>query len=356
MSRIIEKGKNFRVPKSILQQHMQIHTGKLCKCPKVGCIYSARKMSEIKEHYKTHSDTKSHFCDLCDYKGKTKQQLNRHMTIHQDTKKYQCPQCPFTTRTSTHLKRHARLHTGAKPYRCPHCDYKSNTLIDRTIMQNLQENLRKHVLSTNKHPGKCIYACKFCAEDRFQSNFAKEFKAHLVTEHAKMFGTSTEAATYVAGIYDLQDDNTYLNDVVDSPLTRERYVFSDCKINTQLFYDATKEVGLDRGGDGTGDSDLVDKTCQIDDTNDHILNLTTEEDPIVSQVATNMPSTSVQTPNDRRLDQMLPMFIIPKDETVIVDNSPDAWNLVGRYDVEEESGTLIPFQSDGESIFQEHFQ
>ncbi|KAJ8940512.1 hypothetical protein NQ318_009605, partial [Aromia moschata] len=62
--------------RSILQQHMQIHTGKLCKCPQSGCVYTARKMSEIKEHYKIHSDVKNFVCDLCDYKGKTRQQLN----------------------------------------------------------------------------------------------------------------------------------------------------------------------------------------------------------------------------------------------------------------------------------------
>lgn len=43
--------------------------------------------------------------------------------------------------------------------------------------------MRKHVLSTNKHPGKSIYECKFCEEDRFQTNFFKEFKAHLLTLH-----------------------------------------------------------------------------------------------------------------------------------------------------------------------------
>lgn len=52
---------------------------------------------------------------------------------------------------------------------------------------------------------------------------------------------------------------------------------------------------------------------------------------------------------------MLPMFIIPKEDCII-ENLPDSWNLVGRYDVEEQSGTLIPFESDdNESLFQEHF-
>lgn len=53
---------------------------------------------------------------------------------------------------------------------------------------------------------------------------------------------------------------------------------------------------------------------------------------------------------------MLPMFIVPKEDGIAIENLPDSWNLVGRYDVEEHSGTLIPFESDdSESLFQEHF-
>lgn len=74
-------------------------------------------------------------------------------------------------------------------------------------------------------------------------------------------------------------------------------------------------------------------------------------DPIVCQLPTSIQSTS----KDQHLDQMLPMFIIPKEDCTI-EYLPDSWNLVGRYDVEEQSGTLIPFESDdNESLFQEHF-
>nr|XP_023016267.1 zinc finger protein 252 [Leptinotarsa decemlineata] len=299
-------GANFK-KKFILQQHMQIHTGKLCRCPMVGCIYTARKMSEINEHLRTHSDVRSFCCELCDYKGKSKQQLNRHMTVHSDTKKYHCPQCSFSARDYIHLRRHARIHTGAKPFSCPHCHYKCNNL----------ENLRKHVLSTNKHPGKSIYECKFCngEEGQFQTNFAKEFKVHLITNHSETFGDGAEAATYVAGIYDVQDDSTHLNDSL-----------------VQL-----QDVAGHR---------------QVE-PNETINKLTVDGDPIVCQIS-SIPSTSS---TDQHLDQMLPKFIIPKDDsgTVAVDNLPDSWNLVGRYDVEEESGTLIPFESDSESLFQEHF-
>lgn len=83
-------------------------------------------------------------------------------------------------------------------------------IINKIILNNLQENLRKHVLSTKKHPGKCIYECKFCPNEPssvYQSNFAKEFKAHLITQHADMFGNGADdAATYIAGIYKIRDE------------------------------------------------------------------------------------------------------------------------------------------------------
>lgn len=63
---------NFRFT---LQQHMLTHGGKLCRCPEVGCFFIARKMSELHEHFTTHSSEKNFACDLCSYRGKTKKQL-----------------------------------------------------------------------------------------------------------------------------------------------------------------------------------------------------------------------------------------------------------------------------------------
>lgn len=83
--------------------------------------------------------------------------------------------------------------------------------IDTSIIRPelLQENLRKHLISTNKHPGKYIYECKFCENEqsRFQSNFAKDFKAHLISKHRDRFKMGTAVASYVSGIYDAQNDS-----------------------------------------------------------------------------------------------------------------------------------------------------
>lgn len=81
----------------------------------------------------------------------------------------------------------------------------------------LQENLRKHVISTNKHPGKYLYECKFCESEecRFKSNFAKDFKGHLINQHKDTFQTGTAAASYVTGIYEAQNDSVMAAKKID---------------------------------------------------------------------------------------------------------------------------------------------
>ncbi|XP_066253815.1 uncharacterized protein [Euwallacea similis] len=284
--------------KFTLQQHMLTHGGKLCRCPEVGCFFIARKMSELQQHVTVHSPQKNFGCDLCEYKGKTKNQLRQHKVIHDAVKRYSCNVCPFTCRTCAHLRRHMRLHTGARPFKCPYCNYKCNNM----------ENLRRHVLSTTKHPGKSVYECKLCS--KFQTNIAKEFKNHLMLSHNEEFGHSKVAATYISGIYQSHEDSTYLVDAE----------------NEDAPPDASEEKVK-------------------------VMEMKSNEDPVVTQLA---QPTDLGN-KDGTLDQMLPMFIISKDDSVNVEIASDSWSLIGRYDVEE-SGTLVPFHSEeDDELFQEHF-
>lgn len=56
-------------------------------------------------------------------------------------------------------------------------------------------------------------------------------------------------------------------------------------------------------------------------------------------------------------DELFPLYIVSSKDaaTVCVENQTDTWNMVGSYDVEE-TGTLVPFDSDDEKLFGEHFQ
>ncbi|XP_029675420.1 zinc finger protein 845 [Formica exsecta] len=190
--------------KHALRQHILRHAGKKYKCGLPGCPTILRTASELKSHRRLVHDNieKQYPCPNCSYSAKTKTQLRRHRTRHDDStnaeniQTHSCTydSCNFKTKISSHLRRHMRLHTGSKPYKCRHCSYASNTL----------ENLRKHILSTNLHPGKTIYACDFCkgkTSKPFCTNFSKELRAHLLEAHAKDFPTPNDANTYVLGIF-----------------------------------------------------------------------------------------------------------------------------------------------------------
>lgn len=87
--------------------------------------------------------------------------------------------------------------------------------------------------------------------------------------------------------------------------------------------------------------------------------VTSSHDPIITYTTSEVagPSTvlltSVSKQDNRPQEELFPMFVIAKDEVVEMGSSTEAWNMVGSYDVE--SGVLIPFQTDEESLFEEHF-
>ncbi|CAH1997521.1 unnamed protein product [Acanthoscelides obtectus] len=128
-----------------------------------------------------------------------------------------------------------------------------------------------------------------------------------------MFKNNTEAMSYVAGLHNIYDEAPLANQAFDNH-----------------------------------ESHSKSPPATLEEQNENILKLNSDIDPVVSQ----LPSTSSNKDN---LDQMLTMFIIPKDGGISAENPGESWNLVGRYDVEEESGTLIPFQSEEDSLFDEHF-
>ncbi|XP_075220344.1 uncharacterized protein LOC142323896 [Lycorma delicatula] len=180
--------------KSSLQQHIQIHSGKKVVCTEPGCVYKCRSVTELRYHLRTHSDQRPFSCEHCTYTAKTKAQLARHSKKHLGMagREHRCQHCGFKGATSSHLRRHLRLHTGARPYHCPYCSYTCNLL----------ENLRKHVLLTKKHPGRCLYTCNE-ENCQYTSNSNKDFRTHLVLEHNKNVSL---AAAYVTGLYHSSED------------------------------------------------------------------------------------------------------------------------------------------------------
>ncbi|XP_015120854.1 zinc finger protein 99 [Diachasma alloeum] len=188
--------------KHTLRQHMLRHAGKSYKCGVPGCPTVLRTANELKSHrrliHETGPNDRKFSCNECSYAAKTRTQLRRHQEKHKtplNQAHLTCPykDCTFATQLSSHLKRHIRVHTGTKPYKCRHCPYASNNL----------ENLRKHVLSTRRHPGKMIYECETCCRSglTYTTNFSRELRAHLVEEHPETYPTVNHANDYVSSIF-----------------------------------------------------------------------------------------------------------------------------------------------------------
>ncbi|XP_062836669.1 zinc finger protein 407 [Anolis carolinensis] len=154
-----------------MNNHMKLHTGeKPYKCSWPTCHYSFLTVSAMKDHYRTHTGEKSFLCDLCGFAGGTRHALTKHRRQHTGEKPFKCDECNFASTTQSHLTRHKRVHTGEKPYRCPWCDYRSNCA----------ENIRKHILHTDKHEGVKMYNCPKC---EYGTNIPVEFRNHLKELH-----------------------------------------------------------------------------------------------------------------------------------------------------------------------------
>ncbi|XP_017854777.1 zinc finger protein 615 [Drosophila busckii] len=166
-----------------LKLHERTHTATApsYRCHQENCQYAGLTAEGLKIHMASHAEGE-HKCphENCSYVGKSTLHLKRHLKSHATTgERFGCSVCEFSTRIKAHLKRHMQRHTGAKPIGCPHCEFQCSSL----------DVLRKHILKTGKHPGKCMYECATCKEqevdNRFQSNSHKEYQMHLATHQQK---------------------------------------------------------------------------------------------------------------------------------------------------------------------------
>ncbi|KAM7353173.1 uncharacterized protein ACRADG_005375 [Cochliomyia hominivorax] len=166
----------------------------LYKCSHENCEYASVSKSLLNVHLNSHSKESFKCTEKdCNYVGKSKLHLKRHLLSHLptlETKHFACDKCNFKTKIKGHLYRHMRQHTGEKPYPCPHCDFRSTTW----------ENLRKHVLKTEKHAGKYVFECQQCKEEMernegqgetklmeiFKTNSHQEYRQHLKNQHKIM--------------------------------------------------------------------------------------------------------------------------------------------------------------------------
>ncbi len=140
------------------------------------CDFVTHKETSLKSHALVHARVKPRLeCSLCSRSFPRKSELNRHvLRQHTEGARLRCPSCAYSTFSRQHLTRHLQTMHSRDDQRffCRLCTgFSSGTL----------ENLRKHILKTNKHPGCFVYICPLC--QAFESNGQAAFKAHLRRWH-----------------------------------------------------------------------------------------------------------------------------------------------------------------------------
>ena len=181
---------------------------RLFKCTFSGCHYSTSKSSHLKIHLMVHDKNSKNrlSCSLCDvFSCKRKSELNRHLKArhpqeyHQSDKpsttyervtddKFSCDKCSYSSISRQHYSRHLLTHIprSKQLHKCKFCQFSCATV----------ENLRKHILKTNTHPGSRVYSCTQ-TNCKFSTDESNEYKNHLVSQHRNAFKSLKEIRTSI---------------------------------------------------------------------------------------------------------------------------------------------------------------
>ena len=189
----------------------------LFECAHTGCNYTTEKASHLNIHRLVHDRNSKNriLCAFCDsFSCKRKSELNRHLRSRHPNKyektnktsivtekpdnPFRCASCDYSTSFKQHYNRHLLIHKPGNKllYKCKFCHFTCATV----------ENLRKHILKTNSHPGISIYTCSelHCS---FSSNEANDYKNHLISQHRNSFTTLQEIRNYIKQYFLLQGAN-----------------------------------------------------------------------------------------------------------------------------------------------------
>ena len=117
--------------KTLLYDHMRFHPdNRSLECKACGRYFKTG--SALCNHKKTHSNTHSFECDMCHICFHTKSSLRNHMRIHTGDRPYKCDKCNKTFRTSGVLWNHKKTHSDERPFECNLCNFKFKRKCART--------------------------------------------------------------------------------------------------------------------------------------------------------------------------------------------------------------------------------
>ena len=97
--------------------------GGVFRCP--FCPFYHKYKSLLKQHMMIHTGEKPFACNMCSYRGTQKNHLDKHMKTHTGEKAYSCDQCSYRATQKHHLEYHLKTHTSEKPFECSICKHRT---------------------------------------------------------------------------------------------------------------------------------------------------------------------------------------------------------------------------------------
>uniref|UniRef100_A0A8D8YZJ5 Zinc finger protein 628 n=1 Tax=Cacopsylla melanoneura TaxID=428564 RepID=A0A8D8YZJ5_9HEMI len=127
-------------------------------------------------HIRTHSQDRSHACDVCPSKFKARSDLGKHKKhVHSGTNRFPCKFCNATFKRASNLKLHTKVHLETETFTCAHCELlvTSKEFLEEHIthshMQvvNTEDKAHKKRRKFSVPRGKLLF-CNLCNEICFQ--------------------------------------------------------------------------------------------------------------------------------------------------------------------------------------------
>lgn len=127
--------------------------------------------SNLRKHYKIHTEDRSYACEICDKTFVAKLSLLNHLKQHTGERPFECDICGKTFVETQTFRRHYKVHMIERPYECDVCG--------KTFAATF--NLRSHY---RMHTGERPYKCSIC-EASFKDS--SNFRRHTKRKHNILF-------------------------------------------------------------------------------------------------------------------------------------------------------------------------
>eukprot|EP00808_Paulinella_micropora_P012411 g1131.t1 len=139
-------------------------------CPEPNCNFSTTSEIVLREHmFQQHIKQKPYSCALCNGTFVKLTNYKQHLRTHSEVRPFKCTECPKAFRTLYDLNVHMKLHRGDNAYQCRECDRVFGSFF----------HLDLHVAQVH---GPRTYSCPQCDE---KFDLTSALNAHIYDYHNK---------------------------------------------------------------------------------------------------------------------------------------------------------------------------